>query len=81
MPFGVKNAVAMFMDYMNKIFRPFLNKFVMIFIDYINIYSKTQKERIKHLKTLLVNLRRNIYMLNYPNVSFRWKVHFLGHAI
>ena len=48
MPFGVTNAPTLFMDYMNKIFRSFLDKFVVIFIDDILIYSKTHKEHTKH---------------------------------
>ena len=54
MPFGVTNAPAVFMDYMNRIFRPFLDKFVVIFIDDILIYSKTQKEHAEHLGWCLV---------------------------
>jgi len=41
LPFGVTNDLTMFMDYMNRIFRPFLDKFVIVFIDDILIYSKT----------------------------------------
>jgi len=50
MLFGVTNFPALFMDYMNRIFRPFLDKFVIVFIDDILIYSRTEEE---HLKTVL----------------------------
>ncbi|XP_027912271.1 uncharacterized protein LOC114171462 [Vigna unguiculata] len=57
MPFGVTNALAFFMDYMNRIFRPFLDKFVVIFIDDILIYSQTPEEHAEHLKIVLSILR------------------------
>jgi len=57
MPFGVTNALTVFMDYMNRIFRPFLDKFVVVFIDNILIYSRTQEEHAEHLRLVLGVLR------------------------
>ncbi|XP_027912494.1 uncharacterized protein LOC114171916 [Vigna unguiculata] len=57
MPFGVTNAPAVFMDYMNRIFRPWLDKFVVVFIDDILIYSRTREEHADHLKVVLKILR------------------------
>jgi len=57
MPFGVTNAPAIFMDYMNRIFRPFLDKFVVVFIEDILIYSNSIKEHEEHLRIVLNILR------------------------
>ena len=57
MPFSVTNALTMFMDYTNMIFRPFLDKFVVVFIDDILIYSKTQEEHAENLRLVLSVLR------------------------
>jgi len=57
MPFGVTNAPVVFMDYMNRIFRPFLDKFVVVFIDDILIYFRTHEEHAEHLRLVLGLLR------------------------
>ena len=67
MSFGLTNAPAIFMDYMNRIFRPYLDQFIVVFIDDILIYSKTEREHEEHLRIVLQILRS--YMLNYQSAS------------
>ena len=50
MPFGVTNARGVFMEYMNRIFHAYLDRFVVVFIDDILVYSKTEEEHAEHLK-------------------------------
>jgi len=57
MPFDVTNAPAVFMDYMNRIFHPFVDFFVVVFIDDILVYSKTFEKHEKHLITVLQILK------------------------
>jgi len=82
MPFGVTNAPTLFMDYMNWIFRLFLDKFVVVFIDDILIYSRTHEEHTKHLRIVLGILREKQLFAKLLKCDF-WmrEVHFLGHVI
>jgi len=57
MQFGLTNALAAFMDMMNRIFQPYLDQSVVVFIDDILIYSKNKKEHEEHMKIILQTLR------------------------
>ena len=57
MPFGLTNALAIFMDLMNGVFHECLDRFVIVFIDDILVYSKSQEEREEHLRIVLQILR------------------------
>ena len=82
MPFGVTNAPVIFMDYMNRIFRPWLDKFVVIFIDDILIYSKTREEHADHLRVVLKILRdHQLYRKLSKCVFWLDEVQFVGHVI
>ncbi|XP_010667300.2 uncharacterized protein LOC104884359 [Beta vulgaris subsp. vulgaris] len=82
MPFGLTNAPTVFMDLMNRVFRPYLDKFVVVFIDDILIYSKDDSEHEEHLRTILQVLRANKLYAKFSKCEF-WleKVAFLGHII
>ena len=70
MSFGLTNAPAYFMNLMNKVFMEFLDKFVIVFIDDILVYSKDEEEHKDHLRLVLGKLREHSYMPNLANVSF-----------
>jgi hypothetical protein len=59
MPFGLTNAPAMFMDLMNWVFRPYLEQYVVVFIDDILVYSNSHLEHEQHLRVVLQTLREN----------------------
>ncbi|KAG8499167.1 hypothetical protein CXB51_005608 [Gossypium anomalum] len=82
MPFGLTNAPAIFMDLMNRIFRPYLDKFVVVFIDDILIYSHDETEHAEHLRTVLHILRDNQLYAKFSKSEF-WlrEVGFLGHIV
>ncbi|KAG8483084.1 hypothetical protein CXB51_022054 [Gossypium anomalum] len=82
MPFGLTNAPAIFMDLMNRIFRPYLDKFVVVFIDDILIYSRDESEHAEHLRTVLQILREKKLFAKFSKSEF-WlrEVRFLGHIV
>ena len=59
MSFGLTNAPAAFMDLMNRVLRPYMDQFVVVFIDDILVYSKSIEEHVYHLRIVLQTLREN----------------------
>ena len=81
-PFGLNNAPTAFMDLMNQVFQPYLDKFVIVFIDDILVYSGIPEEHQEHLTIVLQTLRERQLYANLSKCQF-WldRVAFLGHVI
>ena len=82
MSFGLTNAPAAFMDLMNKVFHPYLDRFVIVFIDDILVYSRSELEHERHLGLVLQTLRRHQLYAKFNKCEF-WlsRVGFLGHVV
>ena len=82
MPFGLTNAPAVFMDLMNRVFRPYVDQFVVVFIDDIVVYSKDAREHEQHLRVVLETLREKTLYAKLSKCDFWLKeVSFLGHIV
>ncbi|GKC34380.1 putative reverse transcriptase domain-containing protein, partial [Tanacetum coccineum] len=82
MLFRLTNALAVFMDLMTRACKPYLDKFIIVFIDDILIYSKNKKEHEEHLRLFLRLLKKEELYTKFSKCEF-WlsKVQFLGHVI
>ncbi|KAE8674455.1 cytochrome P450 78A7-like [Hibiscus syriacus] len=82
MPFGLTNAPTTFCTLMNKVLQPFLDHFVVVYLDDIVVYSNTLEEHIEHLRRVFQVLRENELYVKEENCSFAQKeVPFLGHVV
>ena len=82
MPFGLTNALTTFMDLMNRVFRPYVDQFVVLFIDDILMYSKDRENHDTHLRVVLETLRKEQLYAKLSKCEF-WlnEVSFLGKIV
>ena len=82
MPFGLTNASIAFMHLMNRVFRPYVDQFVVVFIDDIIVHSKDAQEHEQHLRIVMETLREK-KLYDKPSKCDFWlkEVFFLGHIV
>ena len=82
LPFGLTNAPATFMSFMHDVLRPYLDEFVVVFLDDILIFSKNEAEHLAHLKLVLQKLREHHLYAKLSKCAFGLQeVEFLGHIV
>lgn len=82
MPFGLTNTPTYFVDLMNRVLRDHLNKFILVFVDDILVYSRIEEEHKTHLRIILNILRKNRLKAKFSKCHFwKRKVQFLGHVV
>jgi hypothetical protein len=82
MPFGLTNAPATFQSVMNSILAPYLDRFVLVYLDDILIYSKSVSEHLEHLRTVLTVLREQKFYCKKSKCLFAAEeVEYLGHLL
>ena len=70
MPFGLTNALVEFMDLMHKVFQPYLDRFIVVFMDEILIYSKSEEDHEGHLRIVLQTLREHQLYAKFRKCEF-----------
>ena len=82
MPFELTNVPATFMDLMHRIFQPYLDQFIMVFVDDILIYSQSEEEHEDHLRVVLQLMRDHQLYAKFSKCEFWFtEVRFLGHVV
>ena len=82
MPFRLTNAPTAFMDVMHRVFQPYLDQFVVVFVDDIFIYSPSEEEHEDHLRVVLQLLRDHQLYAKFSKCEFWFtEVRFLGHVV
>ena len=82
MPFGLSNCPSMSQRTMNVIFKPYLDKFVMVYMDDILIFSKTAEEHLQHIRLVLAKLKEYKFYIRFSKCTFgRKQLEFLGHHL